>query len=147
MGFEGWDRQPCPRIREAKMFWMFDGSAGEAFKKAWRGSVSAQLHWYLACIGLFHKWATLCPIMLRWHPVWFLCVSIMGTNKRFSSPVHIQHGHYWMQRDLVAWGVLLQKCWGLNLLAGVDCISRASRRFTSLDHSWYASAFWNHPPL
>lgn len=32
-------------------------------------------------------------------------------------------------------GVLLQKSQGLNLLVGVDCISLASRRFTSYGHS------------
>lgn len=44
-------------------------------------------------------------------------------------------------------GVLLQKSLGLNLLAGVVCISLASRHFTNLGHSWYASAFWNRLPV
>lgn len=131
------------------MFWVFDSSAGEAFKKAWRGLASAQLRWYLAYIGLYHKWATLCRIMLRWHPIWIMCVSIIGTNKTFSSRVHVQRVHYWMPQDLVAWVCFCRK--GLNLLVGVDCISLASCRFTSFGHSWHTSAFWSclflSPPL
>lgn len=47
--------------------------------------------------------------------------------------------------------VLLQKSRGLNLLAGLDCISLGSRHFTNFGHSWHALAFWSRlflsPPL
>lgn len=66
IGFEGWDRQACARIREAKMFWAFDGSVGEAFK---RPDKTEQLLSFASICGIqaymcsTRRPVTLCPIM------------------------------------------------------------------------------------
>lgn len=88
------------------MFWVFDSSVGEAFKR--RDEAGQLLSFAGICriqayMCATRKRATLCQITLRFRPVW-LCMSVLCAQIRdFLHERMFLYGHYWM---LERFGVL-----------------------------------------